>query len=92
MPIAGASNMLYTGTNALSTSGEVVIAARRERLRLSITNTSTDILVYVGFTAAVTSGDGHAISPRTSLEMAGYNGPISMVAASGTPTVTYAEW
>jgi hypothetical protein len=86
------SNVLYTGTNALSTTAEIVISARQERIFLSITNTSTDILTYVGFTDTVTAGTGHAISPRTEFQMEGYNGPIYMLSASATPTVTYAEW
>jgi hypothetical protein len=86
------SNIMYTGANALSTTAEIVVEARKERVCLSITNTSTDILTYVGFTSAVTAGTGHAISPRTAVEFEGYTGPIYMIAASATPTVTYAEW
>jgi hypothetical protein len=86
------SNILTTGTNTLSTTAEIVIEARKERVCLSITNTSTDILTYVGFTSAVTAGTGHAISPRTEIQFEGYVGPIYMLSASATPTVTYAEW
>jgi hypothetical protein len=92
MPIAGASNVLTTGTNALSTAAELVVAARRERICISITNTSTDILTYIGFDSTVTAGTGHAISPRTECKLEHYIGPIYMIAASATPTVTYAEW
>ena len=92
MPIAGASNFLTTGTNALSTTAELVVAARADRICISITNTSTDILTYIGFTSAVTAGTGHAISPLAECKMEHYIGPIYMIAASATPTVTYAEW
>jgi hypothetical protein len=86
------SNMLYTGANALSTAAEIVVAARRERICVSITNTSTDILTYIGFDSTVTAGTGHAVSPRTEVKLEQYTGPIYMIAASATPTVTYAEW
>lgn len=86
------SNVLYTGQNALSTSAEVVIPARQERIYLKIHNASTDIAVYVGFDSGVTSSNGHKIHFVSEFEMEGYNGPVWMIAASGTPTVTYAEW
>lgn len=92
MPIAGSSNVLYTGTNALSTNAEIVVAARPERIFVKITNTSTDILTYIGFASTVTAGTGHAITPLTEMTLERYVGPVYMLSASGTPTVTYAEW
>lgn len=86
------SNVLYTGQNALSTNAEIVIAARQERLFLKIRNLSTDVVVYVGFTSSVAANSGHAVHFLSEFEMEGYNGPVYMIAASGTPTVTYAEW
>ena len=86
------SNVLYTGQNTLSTAAELVIAARRERIYLKIHNASTDVAVYVGFDSGVTSSTGHKIHFVSEFEMEGYNGPVYMIAASATPTVTYAEW
>lgn len=86
------SNILTTAQNTLSTSAELVIAARNERIYLKIHNASTDIAVYVGYDSGVTAATGHKIHFVSEFEMEGYVGPVYMIAASGTPTVTYAEW
>ena len=86
------SNMLYTGTNALSTSNELLVAARAERICVEVRNTSTDIVTYIGFNSAMTAGTGHAITPLGVTVLEGYVGPLYAIAASAAPTVTYAEW
>ncbi len=86
------SNSLTVGQNALSTSAEIVIAARADRIFLKITNDDASIKVYVGTDSGVTSSNGHVIKAGAEMTMEGYVGPIWMIAASGTPTVTYAEW
>lgn len=86
------SNSLTVGQNALSTAAEIVIAARADRIYLKITNDDASIKVYVGTDSGVTSSNGHVVKPGAEMTMEGYVGPIWMIAASGTPTVTYAEW
>jgi hypothetical protein len=86
------SNVLIAGQNTLSTAAEVVLAARPERIFLKITNDDAAIKVYVGPDSGVTASNGHVIKPGAEMTMEGYIGPIWMIAASGTPTVTYAEW
>jgi len=86
------SNSLTVGQNALSTSAEIVIAARADRIYLKITNDDASIKVYVGTDSGVTTSNGHVIKAGAEMTMEGYVGPIWMIAASGTPTVTYAEW
>lgn len=86
------SNALTVGQNALSTTAEAVLAARADRIFLKITNDDASIKVYVGTDSGVTSSNGHVIKPGAEMTMDGYVGPIWMIAASGTPTVTYAEW
>ncbi len=86
------SNVLTTGQNALSTAAEIVVAANDFRLFLNITNDDASIKVYFSNTSSVSSTNGHVIKPGETSVLEGYVGPIYMIAASGTPTVTYAEW
>jgi hypothetical protein len=86
------SNIMTTGQNALSTTAELVLAAKHSRISVAIHNVSTDIAVYVGYDSGVTSSNGHKIHFLSTFEMQGYNGPVYMISASGTPTVTFVEW
>ena len=86
------ANVLISGTNALSTSAEIVLAGRHERIWLTLKNNDGSIAMYVGPDSGVTSLNGFLLSAGETLRMEGYNGPLYMIAASGTPTVSFAEW
>lgn len=78
--------------NALSTSAELVLAARRSRVFCEVKNADSSISVYVGGTDAVSSSNGHLLKAGEALAFENYVGPVYAIAASGTPTVTTIEW
>lgn len=89
--IGGGTDTIAVGQNALSTTAEQVVAANNTRRFLEITNDDAAIKVYIGGTSGVTTSTGHVVKPGAAIVFEGYTGPIFMIAASGTPTVTYCE-
>ena len=87
--VAG-SNSFATGQNALSTTAELLAAARPGRRRLVVFNTDESILSYVGPDSTVTSSTGQPVAAGDYLELF-TAAAVYMIAASGTPTVTYIE-
>lgn len=83
---------LTTGQNALSTSSEVVIAADTARNFAEVKNADASISVYVGLDTNVTTSTGHLLKAGESFSFEHYTGAIWMIAASGTPTVTFIYW
>lgn len=81
-----------TTQNALSTTAEVVLAANQSRTFAEIKNVDASINVYLGFSSAVTTSNGHLLRPGEAFAIEDYVGPIYAIAASGTPTVTTIEW
>lgn len=75
--------------NALSTSEEVILAARADRKRAIIKNLDAAITVYVGPTG-VTSGNGTEIKAGESTAIYS-RGVLYGIAASGTPTISVHE-
>lgn len=90
MPNIGAG--INTTQNALSTSAELVLAARRSRVFCEVKNADVAINVYIGGTDAVTTSTGHLLKPGEAIGFESYVGPVYAIAASGTPTVTTIEW
>jgi hypothetical protein len=83
---------INTTQNALSTTAELVLAARRGRAFCEVKNADAAISVYVSGTDAVTSSNGHLLKAGEAIAFENYIGPIYAIAASGTPTVTTIEW
>ena len=83
---------INTTQNALSTSAELVLAARRSRVFCEVKNADAAINVYIGGTDAVTTSTGHLLKPGEAIGFEGYVGPVYAIASSGTPTVTTIEW
>lgn len=88
----GSSAGLSTGQSALSTSAALVLAANATRRFCEITNDDGAIKVYVGDDNTVTAANGHVLKAGASFAIEGYTGAIWMIAASGTPNVTFVEW
>lgn len=84
----GASN-LATGQVATSTSAATLVIARPTRTSVLVRNLDTSISVYVGL-ATVTSGNGMLLKAGESCSFT-FVGLIQVIAASGTPTVAYAD-
>ena len=70
----------------------LAVAANPHRLGLAIINDDTSIKVYVGGNSTMTASTGHVVKPGSEFRIYRYVGPIYMVAESGEPTVTFAEW
>lgn len=80
------------GQNALSTTAEVIFAAKADRLFAEVKNLDASITVYLGPTDAVTSSTGHALKAGESFAFENVIGAIYAIAASGTPTISTIEW
>lgn len=85
-------NSFTAGQNALSTTAEVIFAAKPDRLFCEVKNLDASITVYIGPTDAVTSSNGHALKAGESFAFENVIGAIYAIAASGTPTVSTIEW
>ena len=86
------SNTLTSGQSTLSGSSSAVIADNPNRIGLAIVNDDAAIKVYFSTTSAVSITNGHVVKPGTECVLYGYVGPVYMIAASGSPKVTFTEW
>lgn len=86
------NNTFTAGQNALSTSAELVVGPSANRLFVELTNDDASIKVYLGPSSTVSASTGHVLKPGATVRFEYYTGAIYAIAASGTPTVTYAEW
>jgi hypothetical protein len=84
------TKQFVTGQNTLSTTAEVLAAQRSGRRRITIRNHDGSILVYVGNSAGVTSGTGFALGAGATIELES-DAAVYMIAASGTPLVSFIE-
>lgn len=79
-----ASNQVTAGTNA-----GTLVAARATRRSVTIKNTDTSIVVYIG-AATVTAANGMPLKAGESISV-DWTGLIQVIAASGSPVVAYLE-
>lgn len=88
------SNILTTGQVALNASTATLLKAETpSRIFLQIINNDASIVIWVGYTSAVTSSTGYPVrAAGGTLILDGYTGPIYAISASATPTAIYAEW
>lgn len=86
--IQGAANFA-TGQVATSTTAATFVAARATRRAVTLKNLDTSITVYIG-PATVTSANGMPLKAGESISV-DWVGLIQVIAASGTPTVAYAD-
>ncbi len=84
----GAAN-LATGQVATSTTAATAVIARPTRTSVLIRNLDTTISVYVG-PATVTSANGMLLKAGESCPFT-FTGLIQVIAASGTPSIAYAD-
>lgn len=78
-----------TGQVATSTTAATFVVARATRRSVTLKNEDAAITVYIG-PATVTSGNGFPLKANQSISVA-WVGLIQVIAASGTPTVSYAD-
>lgn len=88
------SNVLTTGQVALNSSTATLLRAENPaRIFLELINNDAAIVIWVGFTSAVTSSTGYPLrAAGGKLLLDGYVGPVYAISASATPTAIYAEW
>jgi hypothetical protein len=90
MPVApNAGESIATGQVATSTTAATLVAARAGRRSVVIRNMDATIVVYVG-PATVTAANGYALAGGGSVTLE-TSALIQVIAASGTPSVCYAE-
>lgn len=86
-----------SGTNrsiTATTNTQVLMGANSARLRVIIKNdTAIDVWVNLGGAAVATAGGGNYRVPANGgyLEIAGYTGPIQIIAASSTAAISALE-
>ena len=80
---------MANGQVATSTAAATLVAARATRRSVVIKNMDTTITIYIGV-ATVTAANGLPLLPGESVSI-DWVGLIQAIAASGTPTVAYAE-
>lgn len=85
---AGAAT-LATGQVATSTTAATLVVARATRRQVVIRNHDAAINVFVG-PATVTTSNGYLVPPGQAVTLTSV-GLIQVIAASGTPTVSYAD-
>lgn len=79
-----------TGQNTLSTSAELLAGTRSGRRRITIRNHDGAIVVYVGTSSSVTASDGFALGAGATISIES-DAAVYMIAASGTPVVSFIE-
>lgn len=75
---------------ALSTTQETLVAARATRRSVFVQNLDASITVYIGFDTTVSSTTGIRLKAGEGLSL-NTRAAIFAIAASGTPTVSFAE-
>ena len=76
--------------NTLSTTAELIFAARPTRTRARIRNTNGTIAVFIGESDAVTSSTGWQLAALSEVDVF-TTGAIYAIAASATPVVSLIE-
>ena len=82
------------GTAVLSTSSAQILAANSDRKMLFITNHSASVKVRVRFGSAASATAGVVLNPEESLilDRVVPTESVNAIAASGTPSLYYAEF
>ena len=80
-------------TVSSSASSVAIVAARANRKKLIIVNTSTAILYldFTGGTATATTAHGYQMASNTNLVLDGYTGPVSGIWASANGQANITE-
>ncbi len=83
-----------TSQNVLSTAAEEIFVANKGVSFREVKNVDASIAVYIGNSSSVTTSTGHKLAFGESFAFEGEAAKQSIyaIAASGTPTVTLAEW
>lgn len=84
---------LNVSQNTLSITAEVVFNSDGRRCRATVRNIDASIPVYISDDPALTSSTGFKLDAGDAYTFEGFSamGPISAIAASGTPTVCLIE-
>ena len=83
------------GTNTISGTTEVLVAANPDRLYFECTNLDSSIVISLGFGTDAVSLTGAVLQAGETWSMPAnsiWTGAINVIAASGTPTVAFLEW
>lgn len=88
------SNIITTGQVALNSSTATLVRdVTNSRTFLHLLNNDASILIYVGYSSAVSSSTGYILrAAGGTLNLENYTGPIYAIAASSTPSIIYAEY
>lgn len=85
-----AYNILTTKQVSCTDSGTEIVTADALRAKLCLFNTTTNVVIYVGNTSAVTVGDGYGLEPQRHV-MWPYVGALYGVVSAGSEKVSVCE-